>query len=111
MLGSAMRRTCVKYSASPQADAATSTPASGGVIDWPIQPTATSTSTNAIDTKMSLKPVSSLKCSSSTAGAALRAATWSRRAAAAAGVMAPAATAASRSLSLYMPALLSFRTG
>ena len=39
-------------------------------IDWPIQPTANSRIAAAIETKMSLKPVISRKCSSSTAGEA-----------------------------------------
>ena len=83
MLGSAIRRCRVKYSANAQETTATDAPASGAVIDWPIQPTATSTSATAIETKMSLKPLRSLKCSSSTAGAEWLAAIWLRSAAAA----------------------------
>ena len=65
-----MRRTRVKYSARPQALAATSTPAIGSQIAWPIQPIATSRMIAAMPTKMSLKPVSRRKCSSSATGPA-----------------------------------------
>jgi uncharacterized protein involved in exopolysaccharide biosynthesis len=63
---------------------------------------ATSRITAAIETKMSLKPVSRRKCSSSTAGVARPAATWVLSASAACWDNAPAATAASKSLSLYI---------
>jgi hypothetical protein len=71
----------------------------------PIQAIATSSRIAAIVTKMSLKPVISRKLSSSTADVALDRATLSRSAAAAAGVIAPLATAASISDSLYMRSL------
>ena len=105
MLGSAIRRLAVKYSASTHAVPATNTPLSGRANVVPICPTATSSSTIAIETKMSLKPVSRRKCSSSTAGAACAAAMCARSAAAASAEIAPAATAPSMSLSLYMAIL------
>jgi len=60
----------VKYSAKAHAAPATARPPIGGASRQPICPIAPSESTSAIATKMSLKPVSSLNCSSSTAGAA-----------------------------------------
>ena len=112
--GSAIRRRAVKNSASPHAVAATSAAPSGEgpamstvqcsawPIAWPIQPTANSRMAAAIVTKISLNPVSSRKCSSSTAGKAAAPSTKLRKAAAASEVIAPAATASSMSCWLYM---------
>ena len=110
MLGRAIRRTRVKYSASPQDASVTSIPARTvglpesrpPLISCPSQPTATSRMTLAIATKMSLNPVSKRKCSSSTKGLARLSAAWLRNASAASWLMAPASTAACRSLSLYI---------
>ena len=71
-------------------------------IDWPIQPTANSRIALAMETKMSLKPVISRKCSSSTPGRARCVSTNPRSAAAESALIAPAATASSRSFWLYM---------
>jgi hypothetical protein len=101
-----MRRRLVKYSARPQLAPATSAPASATELSPPIQASAVSSSTSAIDTKMSLNPVRRRKLSSSTIVVALLVATWLRNASATAGVSTPAATAASRSVSLYMRLLL-----
>ena len=77
-----MRRLAVKNSARPQAVAATNSGRerrravasivrpSDWPIDWPMKPTANSRIAAAIETKMSLKPVISRNCSSSTAGVA-----------------------------------------
>ena len=102
MLGNAIRRRAVKYSASAHDVAATSRPLSGDAIRAPICPTAISNSPIAMVTKMSLNPVSSRNCSSSTAGAAWLLATNARSACAASGDSAPAVTAPSISLSLYI---------
>ena len=83
MLGRAIRRFFVKNSARPQAAPATRRPETGegpskstrGPIDWPIQAKEKSRIAAAIETKMSLKPVMSRKCSSSTDGSALLSAT------------------------------------
>src|SRR3546814_18663967 len=71
MLGSAMRRLRVKYSARNHADAATKAPPSAVWIDAPIQPTAPSRMTAAMLTKISLKPVMRRNDPSSAPGAAL----------------------------------------
>ena len=68
----------------------------------PICATAASSSAMAIETKMSLKPVISRKLSSSTRGLARDAETWSRNLRASSGESAPAATALSISVSLYI---------
>ena len=69
MLGSAMRRWRVKYSASPQAPRRPAPPPSGAAIRRadPRRPRPAAARSRST-TKMSLKPVSSRKCSSSTAG-------------------------------------------
>ena len=105
MLGSAMRRRAVKYSASSHETTATPAPPRPTATRAPSCASATSSSTTAMVTKMSLNPVTSRKCSSSTIGAAWRSATERRSAVAAAWLSAPEATAASMSPSLYMPAL------
>lgn len=92
--GSAMRRRRVNTSAMTHAAPATSNPAV--VAPASVAPTAAAantTSTHAIDTKMSLKPVTSRNCSSSTIGVARIVATWSRSAAAACAEISPASTA------------------
>ena len=68
MLGSAIRRRAVKYSASAHDTSATNAPPSPVAMRSPICPTAINRSPIAIVTKMSLNPVSSRNCSSSTAG-------------------------------------------
>ncbi len=102
MLGSAIRRRRVKYSARPQLAAATTAAPSALSTCAPSQPTATRISAAAMVTKMSLKPVSRRKCSSSAPGVACSRATKSRNAAAEGAVSTPAFTAASSSASLYI---------
>src|SRR3546814_2268846 len=109
MLGSAMRRLRVKYSARNHADAATKAPPSAVWIDAPIQPTATSRMTAAMLTKISLKPVMRRNDSSSAPGAARTDAICDRKAIAASGVSTFASTAACRSLSLYIGVVLFVR--
>ena len=111
--GRAIRRRAVKNNASPHAVAATNRPVTGdgprskrspiaAPMLYPIQPTAKSRIAAAIDTKMSLKPVSRRNCSSSTAGRAPRPSRCARNANAASAGNAPAATASSISAWLYM---------
>ena len=99
--GSAIRRLAVKKSARPQAVAATnkrreegravvarSTRPTAWPMLWPIQPTANNRIAAAIDTKISLKPVSSRNCSSS-GMRSTAAATCARSASAASAVITP----------------------
>ncbi len=106
-----MRRRAVNISARPHDAIATSTPPSGrgpcampSGIAWPSQPSATSSRMLAIDTKMSLNPEISRKCSSSTSGARCDRARKSRSRSTVGRSTTPAATAASRSSSLNMGA-------
>src|SRR5215203_832370 len=78
-------------------------------IHCPMKPTANRRIAAAIATKMSLKPVMSLNCSSSGVGKARCPSTKSRNAAAVSGLIAPAATASSISFWLYI-AVLPVRT-
>jgi hypothetical protein len=99
MLGSAMRRWRVKYSASPQLAAAMLAPETARSTLMVIQLMAIRISATAMETKISLKPVSRRNCSSSTAGEDRLPAMKVRRLAASFAPMAPALTAASSSLS------------
>ena len=100
--GRAMRRLRVKNSARPHAAPAISRPATPGAMAAPIPPAAASSSTAAMVTKISLKPVMRRKCSSSAMGALRRPAAWARKASAASWLSAPAATADCRSASVYI---------
>src|SRR5918993_366069 len=78
-------------------------------IHCPMKPTANRRIAAAIATKMSLKPVMSLNCSSSGVGKARCPSTNARNAVAESGLIAPAATASSISFWLYI-AVLPVRT-
>ena len=67
-LGNAMRRLAVKYSAISQEETATRAAPSQGVTLPPAQAHPVRNRMPAMDTKMSLKPVISRNCSSSTIG-------------------------------------------
>ena len=72
------------------------------LADAPIPANETSSSTHAMTTKMSLNPVMSRKCSSSTAGARRSCPTCARNASAASSLRTPAPTADAKSSSLYI---------
>mmetsp|Transcript_12005 Transcript_12005/g.29362 ORF Transcript_12005/g.29362 Transcript_12005/m.29362 type:complete len:249 (-) Transcript_12005:55-801(-) len=106
MAGNARRRRRTKSSARPQATALIARSPSGARVSaFTSQRSDSSTSSPAMTTKMSLKPVSRRKCSSSASEAPRLDATWRRSASAASAEMAPAMTASSNSSWLIMVGL------